>query len=70
MSEYMDRVRSAFGPNRRNLAVAGFLVAVLAFTHLVVPHWSTRYASYLLVFSVWMAWFVHTVAGLLDVEEE
>ncbi len=32
--------------------------ALLVVTHVVVPHWSTRYGAYLIAFTVWMAWFV------------
>lgn len=31
---------------------------MLGFTHVLVPHWSTRYGSYLVAFTVWMIWFV------------
>jgi len=70
MADYVQRVRRAFGPNHRNLAVFGLVVAILFVSHVVVPHWSTRYAAYLIVFSIWMAWFVQTVAGLLEYESE
>jgi hypothetical protein len=39
------------------LTVLG-VVGLLAVTHLVIDHWSTRYAAYLIAFTVWMAWFV------------
>lgn len=39
-------------------AMAGGAVLLLVLTHFVVPHWSTRYGSYLLVFTIWMLWFV------------
>jgi hypothetical protein len=34
------------------------VVGLLAVTHLLVDHPSTRYAAYLIAFTVWMAWFV------------
>ncbi|PSQ15528.1 hypothetical protein BRD00_13765 [Halobacteriales archaeon QS_8_69_26] len=70
MADYVQQVRQAFGPNRRNLAVAALVVAILVVSHVVVPHWSTRYAAYLIVFCIWMWWFVERVAGLLEYETE
>ena len=47
------------------LAVLGLLVV----THVVVPHWSTRYGAGLAVFTVWMTWFVVTfVRWLADAD--
>lgn len=70
MTSYTRRVLRAFGPTRRNLAVFAVAVLLLAVTHLVVPHWSTRYAAYLVVFSLWMAWFVQRVVELIDDEDD
>lgn len=41
------------------------VVALLVVGHYLVPHWSTRYGAYLVAFSIWMAWFVERVAGVL-----
>jgi len=70
MTSYTRRVLRAFGPTRRNLAVFAVAVLLLAVTHLVVPHWSTRYGAYLVVFSLWMIWFVQRVVELIDDEGE
>lgn len=34
------------------------VVALLLLTHVVVSYWWTRYAAYLIAFTVWMAWFI------------
>lgn len=43
------------------LSAVGLVLAVGQW----IPAQSGRYASYLLVFTIWMAWFVETVVGLL-----
>lgn len=42
------------------------VVGALLVGHVLVPHWSTRYASYLVAFSVWMWWFVATGVRVLE----
>ncbi len=51
-------------PRRTVPAVVAGLGPVLV-AHFVVPHWSTRYGSYLVAFSVWMVWFVLVVVDVL-----
>jgi hypothetical protein len=46
------------GGVRGTALIALAVVALLVVTHVVVPHWSTRYAAYLIAFTVWMAWFI------------
>lgn len=52
--------------NRWNLLAVLACGVALVVGHVFVPHWSTRYGSYLVVFSVWMAWFVVTGVRLID----
>ncbi len=64
-------MRRQIGVNRRNLGVLAVVAALLLVAHLLVPHWSTRYASYLVVFSIWMVWFVQVVVDwLAEVDAE
>lgn len=42
----------------RNLTALVAIVAVLATAYLLVPHPLVKYGAWLVVFSVWMAWFV------------
>ena len=49
-----------FGPNRRNLTALGVVTALLVVAYFVVPHWSTRYGAWLVVFTIYMVWFVAT----------
>jgi len=52
----------------REVAAVGLVVLAVALAHLVVPAvapgygLAARYGSYLLAFSVWMAWFVDWLA--------
>ena len=46
------------GPNYRNLSALAVVTALLGFAYFVVPHPLVKYGAWLLVFSVWMAWFV------------
>lgn len=56
---------AALSRSRRNLVALVLAVGPVLVAHLLVPHWSTRYGSYLIAFSVWMAWFVLVIADLL-----
>jgi hypothetical protein len=52
-------IEETFPGGVRGTALTGLAVlGLLVVTHLVVPHWSTRYAAYLIAFTVWMAWFI------------
>ena len=42
----------------RNLTALVAVVAILATAYLLVPHPLVKYGAWLVVFSVWMAWFV------------
>ena len=63
------RARELLDFSARNVAaVSAVAVLVLAAT-VLVPHWSTRYAAGLAVFTVWMTWFVATfVRWLADAD--
>ena len=55
----MTSIEETFPGGVRGTALTAFgVIAMLLVTHLVVDHWSTRYAAYLVAFTVWMAWFV------------
>lgn len=56
---------AALSRPRRNVLALLTGVGPLLVAHLLVPHWSTKYGSYLVAFSVWMIWFVLVVADLL-----
>ena len=51
---------SLLGPNRRNLAALGVTTVLLVVAYFLVPHWSTRYGAWLVVFTIYMVWFVAT----------
>lgn len=50
------------GPNRRNGITIASIVILLSAAYSVVPHWSTRYAAWLIAFTIWMVWFLLTFA--------
>lgn len=57
-----------FGVGRRGLVAVGLVAAMFVLTHVVVPAVLPayavygRFATYLAVFCVWMAWFVDWLA--------
>jgi len=55
---------AALSRPRRNLVALAIGGVPVVLAHTVVPHWSTRYGSYLIAFAVWMAWFVLVIADL------
>lgn len=69
MSQLVTAIRK---PGRRELVALGTVVLAVLIGHLLVPTVSPplavygRYASYLVIFSVWMAWFVDWMASRLD----
>jgi len=55
----MADVEAVFPGGVRGTALTALgVVCLLVFTHVFLPHWSTRYGSYLVAFTVWMIWFV------------
>jgi hypothetical protein len=55
----MADVEAVFpGGVRGTALVVLAVVLMLVLTHVFFPHWSTRYVSYLVAFTVWMIWFV------------
>ena len=55
----MADVEAVFpGGVRGTALIAAAVILMLVLTHVVLPHWSTRYVSYLVAFTVWMIWFV------------
>ncbi|MGM0590781.1 MAG: hypothetical protein ACQETI_03975 [Halobacteriota archaeon] len=45
---------------RRTFVALGAVGAVLALAYLAVPNEVVQYGAWLVVFSIWMAWFVFT----------
>lgn len=48
------------GPNKRNLFTIVTVGLLLVTAYVAIPHWSTTYGSWLVVFTIWMVWFVVT----------
>lgn len=46
-------------PDRWDAAAVGSALALLALAHLVYPHRIVQYGVWLVVFTIWMAWFVY-----------
>jgi hypothetical protein len=46
-------------PNRRNVATALAVVALLVFAYVVYPNRILQYGVWLVIFTVWMVWFVY-----------
>lgn len=53
------------GANRRNLLTLAAIGLLLVFAYVFVPHWSTRYGVWLVIFTIWMVWFVVTIVQWL-----
>ena len=51
-------MRDLLGPTYRNVAVLGVIAALLGVAYVVASDPLVRYAAWLAVFAVWMAWFV------------
>lgn len=54
------------GPNRRNVVTLGVVTVLLVAAYILVPHWSTTYGVWLVVFTIWMVWFVATFVQWLS----
>jgi lipopolysaccharide export LptBFGC system permease protein LptF len=52
-------MREGFRPKRRDIAAAGTVVALLVVAYVVVPHRLVQYGAWLVIFTIWMAWFVN-----------
>jgi len=48
-----------FEPNRYNVATAVVVVGLLVFAYVVVPRPLVQYSVWLVIFTIWMAWFVY-----------
>jgi len=48
-----------FEPNRYNVATAVVVVGLLVFAYLIVPRPLVQYSVWLVIFTIWMAWFVY-----------
>lgn len=51
-------MREALAPNRRNLAALGTVTGLLIVAYVLVPHGLVQYGAWLVIFTIWMAWFV------------
>lgn len=51
-------MRTLTASGYRTLAAVVAVAALLAVAYLLVPHPMVKYGAWLVVFSIWMAWFV------------
>jgi len=56
MREFLGAV---FEPNRYNVATAVVVVGLLVFAYVLVPRPLVQYSVWLVIFTIWMAWFVY-----------
>jgi hypothetical protein len=61
-------MHDAFAPNTRNAGAVVAVVVLLVLAYVVVPRPVVQYGAWLVIFSIWMAWFV--AAGVQYVYEE
>lgn len=52
-------LREVFEPNRYNVATAVVVVGLLVFAYVLVPRPLVQYSVWLVIFTLWMAWFVY-----------
>lgn len=57
------------GPTPRNLLTVSALTLIIVITHIIFPDVVLRYAAYLAIFSIWMAWFVVTFVDYMAVSD-
>jgi hypothetical protein len=48
-----------FEPSRYNVATAVVVVGLLVFAYVLVPRPLVQYSVWLVIFTIWMAWFVY-----------
>jgi lipopolysaccharide export LptBFGC system permease protein LptF len=56
MREFLGDV---FEPNRYNVATAVVVVGLLVFAYVVVQRPLVQYSVWLVIFTIWMAWFIY-----------
>jgi hypothetical protein len=56
MREFLGEV---FEPDRYNVAAAAVVAALLVFAYVLVPRPLVQYSVWLVIFTIWMAWFVY-----------
>jgi len=54
-----ELLREVFEPNRYNVSVGVFVVVLLVVAYGVVQDPFVQYSVWLVVFTVWMAWFIY-----------
>jgi hypothetical protein len=54
-----ELIGEVFEPTRYNVATAVVVVGLLAFAYIVVGDPLVQYSVWLVVFTVWMAWFIY-----------
>jgi len=52
-------LREVFEPSRYNVATAVVVVGLLVFAYVLVPRPLVQYSVWLVIFTIWMAWFVY-----------
>lgn len=54
-----ELLREVFEPNRWNAAAGGVVVVLLFVAYVLVPRPLVQYSVWLVIFTVWMAWFIY-----------
>ena len=54
-----ELLREVFEPNRWNVAAGGLVVVLLFVAYVLVPRPLVQYSAWLVIFTVWMAWFIY-----------
>jgi Na+-transporting NADH:ubiquinone oxidoreductase subunit NqrB len=54
-----ELLREVFEPNRWNVAAGGLVVVLLFVAYVLVPQPLVQYSVWLVIFTVWMAWFIY-----------
>jgi len=52
-------LREVLEPSRYNVATAVVVVGLLVFAYVLVPQPLVQYSVWLVIFTIWMAWFVY-----------
>ena len=54
-----ELLREVFEPNRWNVAAGGLVVVLLFVAYVLVPQPLVQYSVWLVIFTIWMAWFIY-----------
>ena len=53
-------MREVFARHRWHVATLAGVVSLLVVAYGIVPHRLVQYGAWLVIFTVWMAWFIYT----------